>query len=136
VSGCDCEISSLISSSLAAEREGKRLQVGEEIGATFIGMESRLTWQEIDGIEEGGGVTARRGHARGFHWRKKILTTLAHLSARREREREVPIREEVRMGRGLFLYRAGTVSPRPFLFFFFFSSFSFSVFYFFHNYFI
>jgi hypothetical protein len=121
-----------------AEREGKRLQVGEEIRATFIGMESQLTWQEIDGIEEGGGVTARRGHARGFHWRKKILTTLAHLSARREREREreVPIWEEVRMGRGLFLYRAGTVSPRPFLFFFFFSSFSFSVFYFFHNYFI
>jgi hypothetical protein len=87
VSGCDCEISSLISSSLASKREGKRLQVGEEIGATFIGMESRLTWQEIDGIEEGGGVTTRGGHARGFRWRKKILTTLAHLSARRERER-------------------------------------------------
>jgi hypothetical protein len=124
----------LILSSLAAEREGKRLQAGEEIRATFIGVESRLTWQEIDRIEEGGAVTARGGHAWGFHWRKKILTMLAHLSARCERE--VPIREEVRMGRGLFLYRAGTVSPWPFLFFFFFSSFSFSVFYFFHNYFI
>jgi hypothetical protein len=131
VFGYDCEISSLISSSLAAEREGKRLQAGEEIRATFIGVESRLTWQEIDRIEEGGAVTAHGGHARGFHWRKKILTMLAHLSVRRERE--VPIREEVRVGRGLFLYRAGMVSPRPFLFF---SSFSFFVFYFFHNYFI
>jgi hypothetical protein len=40
------------------------------------------------------------------------------------------------LGRGLYLDRAGIVSPRPFLFFSFFSSFSFSVLHFFHNYFI
>jgi hypothetical protein len=34
-----CGMARLISCSLAAEREGKRVQEREEIGATFIGIE-------------------------------------------------------------------------------------------------
>jgi hypothetical protein len=48
---------------------GKRFQAREEIGAPFIGMESRRIWQEVDGIEEGVApmrtAITRRDFARG-----------------------------------------------------------------------
>jgi hypothetical protein len=64
-----CGAASSFASSLAAERGGKRLQAREEIGAPFIGMESRRIWQEVDGIEEGVApmrtAITRRDFARG-----------------------------------------------------------------------
>jgi hypothetical protein len=48
-----CGMACLISRSLAAEREGKRVLEREEIRATFIGTEGWRIGQGINRIEEG-----------------------------------------------------------------------------------
>jgi hypothetical protein len=68
-----CGSASSFASSLAAEREGKRVQEREEVGATFIGAEGWRIWQGINGIEGGEGIARAEVTAETFGRRLKML---------------------------------------------------------------
>jgi hypothetical protein len=130
-------ISGLIPSSLAAGREGKRVQEREEVGATFIGAEGWHIWQGINGIEGGEGIARAEVTAKTFGRRLKMLRwpdSWVPLVSEGERRNAYRFGGKEKMGRRPFSGLGRKVSPGPLLYFFsFFSSFSCSISYFFHN---